>query len=296
MSDKAMSDKVTEILKQYTKLTEAEIQKEVASILKEKMDVNRNTKVFETILSCIDLTSLNTLDTEEGIAAFTQKVNDFGDNYPELPNVAAICVYPALVKTVRETLTEGVEIAAVTAGFPHSQTFIEVKIAETSLAILDGATEIDVVMPIGKLLDEKYIDIVEDIQELKAACRESHLKVILESGLLEISDLQKASVLAMESGADFIKTSTGKQLPAATTSAAYCMCKMIKEYFEKSGRKVGFKAAGGISTTEEALEYYCIVEAVLGDEWLNKDLFRFGASRLANNLVSDILGEKTICF
>lgn len=291
-----MSDKVTEALKQYSIFSETEIQKQVTAILSEKMALNRNNIVYEIILSCIDLTSLNTSDTEEGIASFTQRVNDFGDNYPELPNVAAICVYPSLVKTVRETLTEGVEIAAVAAGFPHSQTFMEVKIAEISLAILDGASEIDVVMPIGKLLEGKYEEIVEEIQELKAACREYHLKVILESGSLSVSDLQKASVLSMESGADFIKTSTGKQQPAATTTAAFCMCQTIKEYYQKSGRKVGFKAAGGISTTEEALEYYCIVEAVLGKEWLNKDLFRFGASRLANNLVSDLLGEKTSCF
>jgi len=288
--------KITEALSQYTPLSEKEIQDKTSDILNDKMGINHNKKVYETILGCIDLTSLNTIDTDESIAAFTERVNDFGDNYPELPNVAAICVYPSLVKTVRETLTEGVEIAAATAGFPHSQTFIEVKIAETSLAILDGASEIDVVMPIGKLLEGRYEEIVEEIQELKAACHDANLKVILESGALKVKDLQNAAILAMESGADFIKTSTGKQEPAATITAAYCMCRMILEYYQKSGRKVGFKAAGGISTTEEALKYYCIVESVLGNEWLNKDLMRFGASRLANNIVSDILEEKTICF
>jgi len=288
--------KITEALSQYTPLSEKEIQDKTSDILNDKMGINHNKKVYETILGCIDLTSLNTIDTDESIAAFTERVNDFGDNYPELPNVAAICVYPSLVKTVRETLTEGVEIAAATAGFPHSQTFIEVKIAETSLAILDGASEIDVVMPIGKLLEGRYEEIVEELQELKAACHDSNLKVILESGALKVKDLQNAAILAMESGADFIKTSTGKQEPAATITAAYCMCRMILEYYQKSGRKVGFKAAGGISTTEEALKYYCIVESVLGKEWLNKDLMRFGASRLANNIVSDILEEKVVCF
>ena len=288
--------KITEALSQYTPLSEKEIQDKTSDILNDKMAINHNKKVYETILGCIDLTSLNTIDTDESIAAFTERVNDFGDNYPELPNVAAICVYPSLVKTVRETLTEGVEIAAATAGFPHSQTFIEVKIAETSLAILDGASEIDVVMPIGKLLEGRYEEIVEELQELKAACHDANLKVILESGALKIKDLQNAAILAMESGADFIKTSTGKQEPAATITAAYCMCRMILEYYQKSGRKVGFKAAGGISTTEEALKYYCIVESVLGKEWLNKDLMRFGASRLANNIVSDILEEKVVCF
>ncbi|MDD4922216.1 MAG: deoxyribose-phosphate aldolase [Bacteroidales bacterium] len=288
--------KITEALNQYTRLSEAEIEAKVADILSDKMAANRHQKVFETILGCIDLTSLNTTDTEESIADLTTKVNDFGNNYPELPNVAAICVYPALVKTVRDTLTEGVEIAAVTGGFPHSQTFIEVKIAETSLAILDGASEIDIVLPVGKLLDGKNEELVEDIQELKAACNDAHLKVILESGILKMEDLQRAAILSMESGADFIKTSTGKLEKGATTTAAYGMCQMILEYYRISGRKVGFKAAGGISTTEEALQYYCIVESVLGEEWLNKDLLRFGASRLANNLVSDILGKQISCF
>jgi deoxyribose-phosphate aldolase len=288
--------KITDALKQYNKLTEAGIQTAITSILNEKKETNRNQKVYETILSCIDLTSLSTSDTEESIAAFTQKVNDFGENFPELPNVAAICVYPSMVKTVRETLTEGVEIASVAAGFPHSQTFMEVKIAEIALALMDGASEIDIVLPVSKLLEKKYEEIIEEIQEIKAACREAHLKVILESGALTLSDLQTASILAMESGADFIKTSTGKQQPAATVTAAYVMCQTIKEYYEKSGREVGFKAAGGISTTEEALDYYCIVESVLGKEWLNKDLFRFGASRLANNIVSDILGEQNVVF
>jgi deoxyribose-phosphate aldolase len=188
------------------------------------------------------------------------------------------------------------EIASVAAGFPHSQTFIEVKVAEVSLAVLDGASEIDIVISVGKLLEKKYDEIVEELQEIKDACREAHLKVILESGSLKIDELRVASILSMESGANFIKTSTGKQQPAATTTAAYVMCKLIKEFFEKTGKKVGFKAAGGVVTTEEALDYYCIVEDVLGEEWLQKDLFRFGASRLANNILADIMEKPTIVF
>jgi len=222
-----------------------------------------------------------------------QKVNNFGEKYPELPNVAAICVYPSMVKTVRDCLTEGVEIASVAAGFPHSQTFIEIKVAETALAILDGASEIDVVLSVGKLLEKKYEEIVEELQEIKAACKDAHLKVILESGALKMEDLRVASILSMESGANFIKTSTGKQQPAATLTAAYVMCKLIREYFDKTGRKVGFKAAGGIATTEEALDYYCIVEDVLGEEWLQKELFRFGASRLANNILTELFEKPT---
>lgn len=289
-------DKITSVIKEYGTYNEREVEKKIEEILLKRKESNRKVNVYETILSCIDLTSLNTLDTEEGIAKMVQKVNDFGENYPELPNVAAICVYPSMVKTVRECLTEGIEIASVAAGFPHSQTFIEVKVAETSLAVLDGASEIDIVLSIGKLLENKFEEIIEELQEIKAACREAHLKVILESGALKIDELRLASILAMESGADFIKTSTGKQQPAATTTATYVMCKLIKEFHEKTGKKVGFKAAGGIVTPEEAHDYYCIVEDVLGEEWLQKDLFRFGASRLANNILTEILGKPTTAF
>lgn len=289
-------DKITSVMKEYSSYNERDVQKNIEEILLKRKESNRKVNVYETILSCIDLTSLNTLDTEEGIAKMVQKVNDFGEKYPELPNVAAICVYPSMVKTVRECLTEGIDIASVAAGFPHSQTFIEVKVAETSLAVLDGASEIDIVLSIGKLLENKYEEIIEELQEIKAACREAHLKVILESGALKIEELRLASILAMESGADFIKTSTGKQQPAATTVATYVMCKLIKEFHEKTGKKVGFKAAGGIVTPEEALDYYCIVEDVLGEEWLQKDLFRFGASRLANNILTEILGKPTVAF
>lgn len=289
-------DKITEAMGQYSQLTESDIKAKVSVLLSDKMVENHNQKVFETILSCIDLTSLNTTDTEDDIANMTEKVNDFEDTYPELPNVAAICVYPSMVHTVHEILTAGVEIATVTAGFPHAQTFIEVKIAETSLAVMDGATEIDIVFPIGKLLEGKNEEIVEDLQEIKTACREAKLKIILESGALKLEDLQRSAILSMESGADFIKTSTGKQQPAATTTAAFAMCQMILEYHKKSGRKVGFKVAGGITTTEDALQYYCIVESVLGVEWLNKDFLRFGASKLANNVLSDITGVKCSSF
>lgn len=289
-------DKITNLLKEYTLYNEADVLKSIEEILQKRKDANHTKKAYETILSCIDLTSLNTADTEEGIASMVQKVNAFGENFPELPNVAAICVYPSMVKTVRECLTEGVEIASVSAGFPHSQTFIEVKVAETSLAVLDGASEIDIVLSIGKLMEKKYDEIVEELQEIKVACREAHLKVILESGALKVNELRIASILAMESGADFIKTSTGKQQPAATTTAAFVMCKLIKEFHVKTGKKVGFKAAGGIVAPEEALDYYCIVEDVLGQEWLQKDLFRYGASRLANNILTEIMEKPTTAF
>lgn len=291
-----MSTRINEVLNQYPTFTKESIKTVILELLESREPENSNQVIYEKLLGLIDLTSLNTTDSEESISAFTEKVNLFGETYPEYSNVAAICIYPAFVKTVVETLTEGVEIAAVTGGFPHAQTFIEIKIAETSLAVMDGATEIDCVMPIGKLREKKYEEIVEELKELKSACREARLKVILESGALSLSELRIACILAMEAGADFIKTSTGKQQPGATLDAAYCMCSLIAEYHKLSGRKVGFKAAGGIRTTQEAVQYYKVVESILGKEWLSKDYFRIGASSLANELLSDLLGEKTRFF
>lgn len=291
-----METKIKEILSQYNLPNENELIDNLSVIQNTKVIENKNSDVFKTMFSLIDLTSLNTTDNEESIEKFTQRVNSFGEEFPELENVAAICVYPSLTKVVRETLTEGVEIAAVAGGFPHSQTFTEVKIAETALAVLDGASEIDIVISVGKLLEKKYDEIIEEIQEIKAACKEAHLKVIIESGALNIENICIASILSMEAGADFIKTSTGKQQPAATPIAAWCMCDMISQFYKLSGRKVGFKAAGGISTTDEALFYYSIVKEKLGEDWLNKEYFRFGASKLANNILSDILEKETKYF
>ena len=186
-----------------------------------------------------------------------------------------------------------VNIACVSGGFPSSQTFIEVKVAETALAIAEGADEIDIVISIGKFLSGDYEGMCEEIQELKEVCKERHLKVILETGALKsASNIKKASILSMYSGADFIKTSTGKQQPAATPEAAYVMCEAIKEYYQKTGIKIGFKPAGGINTVNDAIIYYTIVKELLGEEWLDNQLFRLGTSRLANLLLSDIKGEE----
>ena len=218
-----------------------------------------------------------------------KKVNGFKTAFPHLPNVAAICVYPALVPVVKEHLTENIGIAAVAAGFPASQTFIEIKVAETAMSVMEGATEIDVVISIGKFLEENYEAVYEELTEIKASCRKAHLKVILETGaLVTATNIKKASILAMEAGADFIKTSTGKILVAATLEATYVMCQAIKEWNEMHKIKVGYKAAGGIVTTEDAVKHYTLVKEILGEEWLNNTLFRFGASRLANNLLSSI--------
>lgn len=276
-----------------TKINDEDIKHAVEKLLAEKLEENNTPDVKKLLFNCIDLTTLKTTDSVESVMKFTEKVNDFADKYPDLPSVAAICVYPNMAKTVHETCeVEDVKIACVSAGFPSSQTFIEVKTVETGLALHDGADEIDIVISVGEFLSGDYETMCDEIEEIKNVCGEQHLKVILETGALgSMSNIKKASILSMYSGADFIKTSTGKMEPAATPEAAYVMCQAIKEYYDKTGRKVGFKPAGGINTVKDALGYYTIVKEVLGEEWLNNEYFRLGTSRLANFLLSDILGE-----
>ncbi|MDR1698311.1 MAG: deoxyribose-phosphate aldolase [Prevotellaceae bacterium] len=271
------------------------VKQQVEKILAEKSAGNNNVEVYKKLFSCIDLTSLNHTDHAEQIAGFTKKANELQKYYAEMPNVAALCVYPSLVETVKTHLSEFAEmgIAAVSAGFPSSQTFIEVKVAETALAVMSGATEIDVVISVGKFLAGDYQAVLEELEEIKASCRHAHLKVILESGSLgSAQNIFKASLIAMLAGADFIKTSTGKTSPAATLEAALVMCQAIRQFHEKTGVKVGFKPAGGIATTQDAVNYYTIVKEVLGNDWLNNKLFRLGASRLANSLLTDIYGKE----
>ncbi|MEG0948003.1 MAG: deoxyribose-phosphate aldolase [Bacteroidales bacterium] len=286
-------DKYSLVLKQYnTDLNDEKVKEEVAKIFAENLEKNSTKEVYQFLLSIIDLTTLSTTDNRERVAAFTKRVNDFELEHPELKNVAAICVYPNFAEVVRMNLdVSDVNIAAVAAGFPSSQTFPEIKVAEVAMAVATGANEIDIVINVGEFLAGEYDEMCETISECKASCRDAHMKVILETGALKsASDIVKASILSMYSEADFIKTSTGKMEPAATPEAAYVMCKAIKAYHEKTGRKVGFKPAGGIVTPEDAVKYYSIVKEVLGEEWLNKELFRLGASRLANNLLSEIKG------
>ncbi|MEA4937007.1 MAG: deoxyribose-phosphate aldolase [Paludibacter sp.] len=283
-----------ELFQKYNcELDDAQIQKEVEKIRSKHFAENNTIEVYKQCLNCIDLTSLNGTDTDDQIIKMTQKVNKFHETYPNIPNVGAICVYPSMVPVVKKTLTENIGIASVAAGFPASQTFIEVKVAETAMAVMEGATEIDVVISIGKFLSGDYEAVREELTEIKSSCRNAHLKVIIESGALgSAANIKKASILAMSAGADFIKTSTGKIPVAATPEATYIMCQAIKEWYDMTGEKVGYKPAGGIVTTEEAVTHYTIVKEVLGKEWLNNKLFRIGASRLANNLLSSIKGEE----
>ncbi|WP_277120340.1 deoxyribose-phosphate aldolase [Bacteroides ndongoniae] len=286
------------LAKYNTQLDDAEVAAQVAKIMTEKVPANDTLDVKKFLFNCIDLTTLKSEDGDESVMKFTQKVNQFDELHPDLKNVAAICVYPNFAEIVKDTLeVEDVKIACVSGGFPSSQTFIEVKVAETAMAIMEGADEIDIVISVGKFLSGNYEEMCDEIQELKETCKDHHLKVILETGALKTaSNIKKASILSMYAGADFIKTSTGKQQPAATPEAAYVMCQAIKEYYKETGIKIGFKPAGGINTVNDALVYYTIVKEILGEEWLNNSLFRLGTSRLANLLLSDILGQETKFF
>ncbi|WP_286845791.1 MULTISPECIES: deoxyribose-phosphate aldolase [unclassified Proteiniphilum] len=271
------------------KLTDKAVAEKTAGIIAEKFNENNNQKVYKKLYGCIDLTTLNTTDTKESVWKFTEQVNTFDGTNPEVDNVAAICVYPNFVEIVKEALTANVKIACVSGGFPSSQTFTEVKVAETALAIADGADEIDIVFNVGLFLEEYYEELCEEISEIKEACRNAPLKVILETGALKTAEkIHKASILSLYSGADFLKTSTGKGYPGATPEAVYVMCQAIKSYYFKTKRMIGIKVSGGVATVEDAVKYYTIVKDVLGEEWCNKNHFRIGASRLSDVLLSKI--------
>ncbi len=277
--------------------SDEQVKKETEQLLSEHLAENNNREVWLQCLNQIDLTTLNVDDTTEKVATMAQKVNDFSRNFPQLKNVAAICVYPAMVETVKTNLTAHVGIAAVAGGFPASQTFVEIKVAEAALAVKEGATEIDIVLSVGKFLEGRYEEVVDEISEIKAAIGNAHLKVILETGALRSAvNIYRAAILAMAAGADFIKTSTGKIAVNATPEASYVMCTAIRDWKEKTGQTVSFKPAGGVSTTDEAVAHYTIVKQILGKDWLNNQRFRFGASRLANNLLTSIQGTETKYF
>ena len=292
--------KYDEALAKYdTNLDDNAVRDAVRKIIAEKVHENDTMEVKRFLFGSIELTSLKTTDSEESILAYTERVNDFDSQYPDLPHVATICVYPCFADIVAESLeVDGVEIACVSGSFPSSQARIEVKVAETSLAVADGATEIDIVMPVGKFLSGDYEGVCDEIQELKAACGEEvPMKVILETGALKTAtNIKKASILAMYAGADYIKTSTGKLEPAATPEAAYVMCQAIKEYYDETDIQIGFKPAGGINSVMDAIIYYTIVKEVLGEKWLTNKWLRLGTSRLANMLLSEIEGEQVKFF
>lgn len=287
-------NKYNKILSQYNlDLDDSKVKKQVEYLLEERLQENNTKEVKQFLLNSVELTTLQTTDSEDSVLKFVEKVNKFDDVYPELGHVATVCVYPNFARICAETLeNEEIEIACVSGCFPSSQSFIEVKIAETALAIKDGATEIDIVIPVGKFLTGDYEGMCDEIAEIKTVCGEKKLKTILETGCLKTaSNIKKASLLAMYAGADYIKTSTGKLEPAATPEAAFVMCQAIKEYYDKTGIQIGFKPAGGMKTVEDALTYYTIVKEVLGEKWLTNQWLRLGTSSLANKLLSDIEGK-----
>ena len=293
------TSQIEEALKKYNlDITDEEVQAAVKKIIAEKVHENDTPEVKKFLMGSVELTTLKTTDSETSVMAFTEKVNQFEEAYPNLPHVATICVYPKFAKVVSETLeVEGVEVACVSGSFPSSQSLIEVKTIETQLAIKDGATEIDIVLPVGSMLEGDYETVVDEIQQQKEACGEQDMKVILETGCLKTAkNIKIASILSMYAGADYIKTSTGKLEPAATPEAAYVMCQAIKEYYNETGIQIGFKPAGGLNSVMDALIMYTIVKEVLGEKWLTNHWFRMGTSRLANLLLSEVVGEEVKFF
>ena len=296
MAEKTMYE---EALSKYNlDISDQEVQEAVKEIIATKVHQNDTPEVKKFLMGSVELTTLKTTDSDESVMAFTERVNAFDEAYPTLPHVATICVYPRFAKVVSETLeVDGVEIACVSGSFPSSQALIEVKTVETSLAVKDGATEIDMVLSVGAFLSGDYETVCDEIRQMKDACGDKKMKVILETGCLKTAkNIKTASILAMYSGADYIKTSTGKLEPAATPEAAYVMCQAIKEYYEETGIQIGFKPAGGLNSVMDALIYYTIVKEVLGEKWLTNRWFRMGTSRLANLLLSEVVGEETKFF
>ena len=291
--------KYEEALAKYNlDITDEEVKAAVKQIITEKVHENDTSEVKRFLMGSVELTTLKTTDSDESVLAITERVNQFENEYPDLPHVATICVYPRFAKVVSETLeVEGVEIACVSGSFPSSQALIEVKTVETALALKDGATEIDMVQSVGAFLSGDYETVCDEIQQMKETCGEHKLKVILETGCLKTAaNIKTASILAMYAGADYIKTSTGKLEPAATPEAAYVMCQAIKEYYDETGIQIGFKPAGGLNSVMDALIYYTIVKEVLGEKWLTNQWFRMGTSRLANMLLSEVTGEEVKFF
>lgn len=297
--DAPKQNKYEEAMSKYNlDIDDAAVSEAVRNIIAEKVHENDTPEVKRFLMGSIELTTLKTTDSETSVLAFTERVNEYDNRFPDLPHFATLCVYPCFASVVSQSLeVDGVEIACVSGSFPSSQALLEVKVAETALAIKDGATEIDIVMPVGKFLSGDYEGVSDEIGELKQVCGEHAMKVILETGDLgTASNIKKASILAMYAGADYIKTSTGKEKISATPEAAYVMCQAIKEYYDETGIQIGFKPAGGINTVMDAVIYYTIVKEVLGEKWVTNKWFRIGTSRLANLLLSELVGEETKFF
>ena len=289
------TSKYNNMLKEYDlNITDEQVKEAVKKIIAEKVPENDTLEVKKFLLGSVELTTLRTVDTEEDVLAMVEKVNKFAQEYPTLPHVAAVCAYPCFTKLIAESLeVDGVDITNVTGNFPSSQTFLEVKTIETKLAIQDGATQIDIVLPVGKFLSGDYEDVYDTVSELKQTCGEIPMKVILETGdLPNARSIKEAALLSMFAGAEYVKTSTGKEKVSATPEAVYIMCTAIKEFYDKTGIQVGLKPAGGINTVMDAVIFYTIYKEILGEKWLDNYWFRLGTSRLTNLLLSEIEGKE----
>ena len=295
---------MAEYLTKYGYAPDQDAMGRALELIAANLDDLASEQVYKECFSMMDLTTLKTDDTPASVAKLAEKVNAFQQAYPEWPLPASVCVYPNFAATVKDTRKCDFNITVVSACFPSSQSFLEVKLRECELAVEQGADEVDIVLALNAFLAGDYEAAAEEIRQVRACIdavaekqgRKVHLKVILETGLLRKPEaIAEASFLAMEAGADFIKTSTGKVDVNATPAAAYVMCECIAKYNAITGKKIGFKPAGGISSAADALCYYSIVSSVLGKEWLNKELFRFGVSRVANNLLAAV-EQKTVSF
>ena len=291
--------RIEEALSKYNfDINDEDVKETVKKLIAEKVAANDTPEVKRFMFGSIELTTLTTTDSDESVLQLVEKVNKFDNEYPDYPHVATVVTYPRFTKLVCESLeVEGVIPTCVSGAFPSSQALIEVKTVETGLAIRDGAGNVDIVMHVGQFLSGDYETVCDEIQQQKETCGDVPMKVILETGDLgSCANIKKASILAMYSGADYIKTSTGKEKVSATPEAAYMMCQAIKEYYDETGIMVGFKPAGGINSVMDALIYYTIVKEVLGEKWLTNELFRLGTSRLANLLLSELEGKEVKFF
>lgn len=295
---------MADYLKKYGYAPDQEAMGRALEMIASNLDDLASEQVYKECFSMMDLTTLKTDDTPASVSRLVEKVNAFSTEYPDWPLPASVCVYSNFASTVKAVRKNDFNITVVSACFPSSQSFLEVKLKECEMAVEQGADEVDIVLALNSFLAGDHEAASDEIRHIRACIdkvasrqgRHVHLKVILETGLLRTPEaIANASFLAMEAGADFIKTSTGKVDVNATPAAAYVMCECIAKYYEATGKKIGFKPAGGISSAADALCYYSIVSTVLGKEWLNKDLFRFGVSRVANSLLAAVQ-QKTVSF
>lgn len=294
-----MTEQIEKALSLYNlDITDEQVKAAVKKIIEEKVPQNDTEEVKRFMFGSIELTTLTTLDSDESVLKLVEKVNQFAQEYPAMPHVATVVTYPRFAKLVSQSLeVEGVIPTVVSGAFPTSQALIEIKTTETAMAVRDGAENVDIVLHVGQFLSGDYETVCDEIRQQKDACGKVPMKVILETGDLgSAKNIKIASILSMYSGADYIKTSTGKEKVSATPEAAYVMCQAIREYYDKTGIRIGFKPAGGINTVMDALTYYTIVKEVCGEEWLTNELFRLGTSRLANLLLSELEGKEVKFF